>query len=98
MTDFEDSLKDLETQSGEAAAETDESLKKQLSTLMAATKTDFEKLRPQITDQETYDRLIRVVREATEKNENIAQLVTRVKKLGKGAAGLAKKVATIIKV
>lgn len=97
MTDFDESLKDLEGLSEEAAAETDEALKAELNKLKSMTRTDLEKLRPQVTDQETYDKLIAVVKEATERNEDIAQIVTRVKGLGGAAVSLAKKIGGLAK-
>jgi DNA anti-recombination protein RmuC len=98
MTDFDESMKALDDQFDEAVKETDEALKKQLDNLKAMLKTDVEKLRPATTDQETYDKLIAVVKEATEHNENIGQIVTRLKGLAQGATALAKKILTLPKV
>jgi uncharacterized iron-regulated protein len=97
MTDFDKSLNELEELSQGAADETDEALKAELNKLKAMTRTDLENLRPRVTDQETYDKLIAVVKEATEKNEDISQLVTRVKSLGNAAVSLAKKIPGLVK-
>lgn len=98
MSDFEDSLNDLDKQSSVAASNADKALEGDLTKLIAAIHTDIDKLSPDVTDKETYDKLISVVKEATAKNENLAQIVTRVKSLGKGAVELAKKLSGLVKI
>ena len=64
--------------------------------LLLTTNIDWEKLRPEVADQEVYDKLIAVVEESTQKNESIALLKIRLKAIGKEGFSLAKKVADLI--
>jgi hypothetical protein len=96
MSDFESSLNDLGDLSNEAAADADAQFSKEIAALKELGTAGIEKLKPQITDQATYDKLIKVVQEAAAKNESIAQIVDRVKGLGQGAVSLAKKIATLV--
>jgi hypothetical protein len=57
----------------------------------------IDELKPDTADQETYDRLIQVVHEATSKNHSIATLKKNVEKLGQGAVSLLKEMAEIAK-
>lgn len=54
-------------------------------------------LKPNTADQETYNKLIKVVKEATDNNESIATLKDNVKKLGESAVSLFKEMADIAK-
>jgi hypothetical protein len=56
------------------------------------TDIDWESLRPRITNQATYDKLIRAVEEATQQNRDLALLKTRLQALGKETWELARKV------
>lgn len=56
----------------------------------------WEELRPLIHDQETYDRLISMVQQATANHENLAQLRARIDTLGKEGWALARKVIELI--
>ena len=57
----------------------------------------IDELRPDTADQETYDKLIQVVQEATSKNHSIATLKENVEKLGQGAVSLFKEMSEIAK-
>lgn len=57
--------------------------------------TNADTLKPDTADQETYDKLIQAVSEATEKNESIAAFEARVKTLGGEAVKLAKSLGFI---
>jgi len=48
-----------------------------------------------LTDRETYDELIRIVEDATNRNESVASVVERVKALGAAGATLAGQIAGI---
>ena len=61
------------------------------------TSIDWASLKPQITDQASYDKLIDAVNEATQHNENIGLLQERLEDLGDGVISVAKKVYDIIK-
>ncbi|NIT51407.1 MAG: hypothetical protein GWO41_01280 [candidate division Zixibacteria bacterium] len=65
--------------------------------LRDATKTDLDALRPQVTDKETCDKLITVVNEATQRNESIAQLKSRIQNLGEVGVKTFKEVIALIK-
>lgn len=56
---------------------------------------DWEALRPQIEDIETYDKLIAEVNAATAANESLAALKTRMVKLGAAGAAVFKKVIAL---
>lgn len=48
-----------------------------------------------LTDQATYDELIEIVEDATAKNESIANVVDRVKALGKAGKKLAGSITSV---
>lgn len=79
--DYLAELRDLAAQS---AASTDTQLEAELNELMQCTGEQLEKLRPMVTDKESYDRLIRAVAEASANNETIGQLKNRLTKDGGG--------------
>ena len=56
------------------AKDTDEALKEDELVILLETKKSLEGLRPNVEDGETYTRLINAVKEATEKNKDIALL------------------------
>lgn len=59
--------------------------------------TDMEKIFDELklTDQATYDELIKVVEDATEKNESVASVVDRLKALGKAGKKLAGSITSV---
>jgi len=79
------------------AQQTNEALKDQELELLAETTADWDKMRPQIADQATYDALIREVQAATAQNESIAQLRGRIEALGTQGMAVAKKVLELLK-
>ena len=64
--------------------------------LLADTTLDWQSIRPELTDQAEYDRLMAIVNESTQRNESIGQLVDRVKALGAGGADLLAKVKKFV--
>ena len=76
----------------ETAEEVNKILADQEMELLLNTGIPWETLKPQISDQESYEKLIAEVHEATRKNENIAQLKTRLETLGGNVMRVAKKV------
>ena len=96
-TDRERIRREMQEAAGRARVGADELLKEELTALRNAMTTDLEALRPQVTDKETYDQLIAVVKEATQRNESIAQLESRIKNLGTAAVKTFKEVAALIK-
>ena len=79
----------------EVARETDEALKEEELKLLLSTRIDWERLRPQIGDQATYDALKAAVQAATVRHEGIAQLKSRLQTLGKNGFALARKVLAL---
>jgi hypothetical protein len=80
----------------ESAKVADAMLENRLKALKAATRTDLEKLKPQVADTATYNKLIAVIEESTRKNESLAQLKDRVHALGKEVVGMVKQVTTLL--
>lgn len=79
-----------------AAGETDAELADEISALNERTTVDLEELKPQVSDPESYDKLIAAVEESTAKNESVAQLQTRLIGLGKGVVKVAKEAAKLL--
>lgn len=65
--------------------------------VISSTSIDWVSLKPQITDQASYDKLIKAVNESTQHNENIGLLKERLEDLGEGVISVAKKVYEIVK-
>jgi len=91
--DFRKSLKDI---AADSAAHTDQLLDEELQTLLKATIEDLEALRPHVTDQETYNKLISVVEEATQYNEKMARLKEMILKGGSKLLNLSKKASKML--
>lgn len=60
------------------------------------TTINWDDLRPKISDQELYDKLIEAVEHTTANNENLAQLKNRLQTLGKEGWSLAKKIIDLV--
>ena len=60
--------------------------------LLKNTGIDLNKLRPQISDEESFNKLIDAVQAATQRNESIAQLKSRIFTLGEDVIKVAKEV------
>lgn len=54
-------------------------------------------LKPETADEETYEKLVSVVTEATRRNESIAAIKKNVEELGDSAVALFKEMASIAK-
>lgn len=78
----------------DAANETDNELSDQELTLLANTSLNWEQLKPDNVDEDTYSGLIQAVSDATARNESILQLKSRIMALGSGAIELAKTIST----
>lgn len=87
---------DLRKASMESAAETDALLLNEYTALIKLTSADFDKLRPQINDQDLYDKLISAVEEATNNNLALAEFQKRLETLGEGAVQLGKDIIKLI--
>ncbi len=97
MSDREDRKARLRKLAGESSANTDKLLANELQALADATSSDLEKLRPKITDKETYDKLIAAVKESSSRNEILAQLQSRLETLGKTAVTVGKEAVKLLK-
>lgn len=92
----EEELKKLREASEKSAAKARALLDEDVKALMNEL-TRIDELKPQTADQETYDKIISVVQEATNKNLSIATLKENIEKLGEGAISLFKEMASIAK-
>ena len=97
MTDRDRKRAKLEKAAQESAQRTDVLLADELNALKAATQANLQRLKPTITDQETYDKLMTAVQESTAKNESIAQLMNRIQGLGLAAMSLAKQISGMLR-
>lgn len=92
----EDELKALREASESAATEARALLDDELKTVMDEV-ARISELKPETADDETYQKLIAVVQEATARNHSIATLKQNVQNLGEGAVELFKTMAAIAK-
>jgi len=96
MNDREKKKERLRRKSRIAREKADAALAEELQALKKATDTKLEELRPRITDEVTYDKLIAEVKEATARNESLAQFRERVEKLGPAALRVVKELKGFI--
>ncbi len=96
MADTKDATGGMGNLSRKTRARVDEELKERELIVLIDTKVDLEALRPQISDAESFNKLIEAVQASTEKNESIAQLKDRITALGKGVMEVAKEVAKLV--
>lgn len=69
--------------------------KQELDELAGLSRQEIDLITPGITDLETYDQLITVVKEASRTNLAQAQLKQQIEKLGKVAVKIAKRVPSL---
>jgi uncharacterized protein (DUF342 family) len=96
MNERETKKEELRQRSQESRRRADQLLQDELEALKNATRTDLEALRPDMTDENTYDELIAAIEEATRRNEDLAQLKERLEKLGSAAVVVAKKAVNLL--
>jgi uncharacterized coiled-coil DUF342 family protein len=92
----EEELKKLREASEKSAAKAKALLDEEVKTIMNEVMR-IDELKPQTADQETYDKIIKVVQEANNKNYSVAMLKENIEKLGEGAISLFKEMASIAK-
>ncbi len=97
MSDREEKEKRLKELSKEARKEADGELENELKALLEVTRSDLEKLRPKVSDETSYNKLIAAVEEATQRNESLAELKNRIEKLGTEVVRLGKEAAKLLK-
>ena len=96
MNERERKKAELKKKAEEARNRTDELLADELQALRNATRLDLEKLRPRVTDEETYNKLIDIVEQSTQQNEDLAQIKTRLENLGETGIRMGKSVAKLL--
>ena len=69
--------------------------KDQLNDLMGLSRSEVDAITPGISDLQTYDQLIAVVKDASAKNLRQAELKDRIEKLGELARSIAEKVPSL---
>ena len=92
----DDLKKKLKKNSVTAAKKADEILDSELNAIRTATVTELAGLRPQITDSESYEKLITAVEKATSRHESLAALKSRLERLGEKVISVAKKAAELL--
>lgn len=75
---------------------TNKLLENELESLRKATRSDLERLRPRITDEATYNRLITTVEESTRLHESLRELKDRIESLGSNAINSAKDILKLL--
>lgn len=90
----EEELRKLREASAKSAAKARAVLDEDVKAVMDEV-ARIEELKPDTADQETYDKIIKIVQEATDKNLSIATLKENIEKLGEGAVALFKEMAGI---
>ena len=66
------------------------------SELIANTTFNWEKIRPELSSDDEYNKLIAEVQAATSANESLGQLITRLQALGQGGVALVSKVKEFV--
>jgi hypothetical protein len=83
--------------SKKARKKADEALKEEEGAVLLRTQVDLESLRPRISDEESFNKLIEAVNASSLLNESIAALGQRINSLGEGVVKVAREVFDIIK-
>jgi len=98
MSDSQDFKKNLRDMAAASSRHTDEILEEELRTLLSASRQQLEVLRPHITDNEAYDRLIAAVEEATRAGEQTEQLKEKLIQGGSSVFNIGKVAANLLSV
>jgi hypothetical protein len=83
--------------SSKTRKQVDEEMKVLEEKVLNSTSVDINSLRPQISDKESFDKLLSLINDATQQNMNIATFHERVTALGTGVIKVVKDVAEIAK-
>jgi hypothetical protein len=81
---------------GESADEANRKLADREKQLLVDTGISWDDMKPKIGSEEDYQKLMKVVGEATAKNESLGAFFERLEKLGTEGYALAKKVRDLI--
>jgi hypothetical protein len=91
-----DSTGGMGARAGETRKKVDNAMKTIEEKVLQAASVNLENLRPQISDKESFEQLLRVINDATRQNDDIATLKERIFTLGEGVVNVAVKVASLI--
>lgn len=97
MTNAKDQTGGMGKLSKKTMENVDMELKEKELALLKETDVDLESLRPQVSDEKSFNDLIEAVKAATDHNESIAELRQRIANLGEGVVKVAKEVFDIVK-
>ena len=97
MTSREEKKAMLKEKAEGIRKKTDAILEDELNSLLEVTSSDLEALRPKISNEEEFDKLIAAVEDSTRRNEALADLKNRLEKLGKNAIIVVKEAARLLK-
>lgn len=96
MPSREERLREMRNASRRAAYAADRELSTQLELIRQAGAADIRALKPQLSDPEAFNALLKAVKEATAANETQAQLRRRIKDLGEAALSVLREAAGIL--
>jgi hypothetical protein len=74
----------------------DSELREDEIALLLRTQVDLESLRPHVSDEESFNKLVAVVTGVTGRNASLAELKERILALGEGTANVAKEIAGLV--
>jgi len=101
MTDREAARREFREQVRKSFERSDQAFRGEyadaINELLALSRADVDSITPGVTDLETYDRLITVVKEASRANLAQAELKRHIEDLGEVAVGLARMVPGLSK-
>lgn len=91
----EEDLGGMDELAEESVRATDASLVEVELVVLKRTTTDLERFRSEIPDQASFEVFLSAVSESTRHNESVAELKTRLEKLGDGVVKVAGKVVSL---
>jgi hypothetical protein len=77
----------------ETAKKVDAALADEEAALIRQTGVDLSTLRPRVSDEASFDKLVEAVKASTARNESVAAFKDRLASLGKGVLSVASQVA-----
>lgn len=98
MTASRDRAGGMGKKAGETAKKVDAELAEREASLIRQTSVDLQALRPKVSDQASFDKLVQAVEASTRQNESVAAFQSRVASLGKDVVAVAKQVAGMLPV
>lgn len=80
----------------QAADEVDAELTDVETRVLHRTAANIDALRPRVSDKAAFDKLVKVVNQSTQQNENVAALGERLREIGGEVAKVAKEVVKLV--